>query len=66
MLNILEMSGERMNCLALTQSEVLNFVGWFPFCMREDFDQYYAEHPKLEPFLPTDYGFRTSEHIAED
>ena len=36
-LSILEMSGGRKNCQALTQSEVLNFVGWFPFCTHEEF-----------------------------
>ena len=33
--------------------------------MRDEFDQYCADHPDLEPFPPTDYAFGTSEHAVE-
>ena len=64
-LSILEMHGGRKNSQALTQSEVLEFVGWSPFHTCEQFDQYSAKHPELEPMPPMDHAFRTSEHIAE-
>ena len=40
----------------LTQSEVLHFVGWLPYLTRDQFDEYRAEHPELEPFPPYDFG----------
>ena len=58
------MSDGKRHCQALTQSEVLHFVGWMPFCIREEFDQYRTDHPKLELFPP--YDFRTSEYAAEE
>ena len=64
-LNILEMLGRRKNCQALTQFEVLDFVGWSLFRTPKEFDQYRAEHPELEPMPPMDYAFRTSKQVAE-
>ena len=64
-LSVSEMLDRRRNCQALTQSEVLHFVGWWPFRTSDEFDQYHADHPDLEPFPPTDYGFGTSEHTIE-
>ena len=40
-------AGQKENCQTLTQSEVLDFVGWSPFCTCEEFDQYRLEHPEL-------------------
>ena len=40
-------------------------MGWRPFHSHDEFDQYRAENPDLEPFSPTDYGFETSEYAAE-
>ena len=59
------MLGRRKNYQALTQSEVLNFVGWSPFYMRKEFDEYCTEHSELEPMLPMDHVFRTFEHVIE-
>ena len=56
-LSIPEMPDGRRHCQALTQSEVLHFVGWWPF------RQYRAEHPDVELFPP--YSFETSKHAAE-
>ena len=64
-LSILEMSGRRINFQALTQIEVLHFVSLWPFCLSDEFDQYRAEHPDLDPFPPNDYGFGTTDHAAE-
>ena len=50
--NILEMPDGR----SATQSEVLHFVGWLPYRTRDQFDEYRAEHPQLEPFPPYDFG----------
>ena len=65
---ILEMPEGRRQCQALTQSDVLHFVGWLPYCTREKFDKYRTEHPDLEPFLPYDFAARghTSEKEHED
>ena len=41
---------------ALTQLEVLHFAGWLPYCTREEFDNYRAEHPELVPFPLYDFG----------
>ena len=41
---------------ALIQLEVLHFTGWLPYRTREEFDEYGAEHPELEPFPPYDFG----------
>ena len=60
---ILEISDGMRHYQALTQSEVLHFVGWWPFRTCEDFDQYCVKHPELESFLL--YSFGTSEHAAE-
>ena len=38
-LSILEMSGGKRQCQALTQSNVLHFVGWLPFRTCEKFDE---------------------------
>ena len=62
-LSIPEMSDGRRHCQALTQSKVLHFMGWWHFRMREDFYQYRAEHPELDPFPP--YSFGTFEHAVE-
>ena len=67
-LNVLEMLVGRKNGKALTQSKVLDFVGWSPFCMREEFDQHRAKHPELEPMPPLDHAYRTldaTKHVAE-
>ena len=42
---ILGMPIEMRQCHALTQSEVLNFMGWLPYRAREVFDEYRVEHP---------------------
>ena len=66
--NILEMSDERRHCQTLTQLEVLHFVGWLPYRTREEFNEYRAEHPDLEPFLPYNFGVlgHASEQEPED
>ena len=66
--SILEMLGGRKNIQALTQSEVLDFVGWSPFRKREEFDQHRIEHPKLQLMPTLDHAYRTpdtTEHVAE-
>ena len=55
-LGILEMPNGRIHYQALTQLEVLHFVGWLPYRTREEFDEYRAEHPDLESFPPYDFG----------
>ena len=35
---------------------MLHFTGWLPYRNHEEFDQYSAEHSKLEPFPPYDFG----------
>ena len=59
------MSSGRKNCQALTQSEVLDFMGWSPFCTCEEFDKYHTEHPKLELMPLVEHVFKTSDHVAE-
>ena len=54
-----------MNYQTLTLSEVLHFRGWWPFHMRDEFDQYRVDPLDLESFPPTDYGFGISKHIVE-
>ena len=54
--SLLEMPGERRQCQVLTQSEVLHFVGWFPYYTSEEFEAYCVEHPELEPFPPYNFG----------
>ena len=49
---ILAMPERRRNCHALTTSEVLDFTGLLPYRTREEFAEYRADHPKLEPFAP--------------
>ena len=49
------MPGGRRQCQVLTQPEVLHFVGWLPYCTHEEFNNYHAKHPELEPFLPSDF-----------
>ena len=39
-LSILKMLSGRKNGQALTQSKVINFLGWSPFPRREEFDQH--------------------------
>ena len=43
-------------------------MGWFPYHTREEFDNYSAEPPELEPFPSYDFGAprNTSEKDAED
>ena len=56
--SILEMSDGRRHCQALTQLEVLYFVGWMPFCTCEELNEYRVEHLELElePFPPHNFG----------
>ena len=63
-LGILEMPEGRRHCQALTQSEVLHFMGWLPYRTRKEFDEYRTEHPDLESFPP--YYFRVSRHASEE
>ena len=63
---LLEMPVGKRQCQVLTLSEVLHFVGWLPYRTREEFDQYRAEHPKLEPFLPYDFKASSSEKEPEE
>ena len=49
----------RQNCHALMTSEVLDFTGWLPYCTREEFAEYRADNPELEPFPP--YNFDASD-----
>ena len=64
-LNVPKMPSRRRNYQALTQIEVIHFVGWWPFRSCDKFNQYRIEHPDLEPFPPTDYGFGTTKHAVE-
>ena len=66
--SILEMPRGRHQYQALTQSEVLYFIGWLPYRTRKEFDKYRAEHPDLEPFPPYNVGALrdTSEKEPED
>ena len=57
-LNVPEMPGGTRNYQALTQSEVLHFVDWWPFRTRKEFDQYRANHPSLESLPPTNMASR--------
>ena len=57
-LGILEMPKGIKNCQVLTQPEVLDFVGWFPFRTREEFDQHRAEHLERELMLSLDHVYR--------
>ena len=62
---ILAMPKGRRNGHALTTSEVLDFIGWLPYRSREEFDEYHAEHPELEPFPPYNFGASDQTHDKE-
>ena len=66
--SIIEMLDGRRHCQALTQSEVLHFVGWLPYRTNEEFDKYRFEHPDLESFQPYNFGVprNVSEQEPED
>ena len=64
--SILEIPDGRRHCQALTQSEVLHFVGWPPYRTREEFDEYRAENPDLEPFPPYSFGVLASKQESKD
>ena len=59
------MSVGRQNCHALTTSEVLNFTGWLPYRMREEFAEYRADHLELEPFAPYNFDAPNQPHDKE-
>ena len=52
----------RRNGHALTMSEVLDFTGWLPYKMREEFAEYRANHPELEPFAPFNFDAPDQSH----
>ena len=50
----------------MTESEVLHFAGWLPYCTREKFDAYRTKHLELEPFPPYDFNAPSSERELKD
>ena len=62
---ILGMPKRRRNFYALTTSEVLDFTRWLPYRTREEFAQYRADHPELEPFSSYDFDAPNLAHNKE-